>query len=314
MHPSVPSITAAIFLTAPFSTATVVDQVGAAAFWDTGGGAGITWTAFGGTDGADYTADSGNFDFVSSVASPGLYYAETANYIFFRMRVNAGSIGTTPGSSPYGTYALLLDIATDPNPTTPVGSVAPLRSPIVGTTGIDYAIVWDSSNKNDAGHGLEMSRVESGGLVTSKWSGTKLNDIDNSDGTKGVMDINGLTTAGGSTYRSGDGYVRTTDSQSTTDFGNTTLIDFAVSWSYLENYTLLNRAQQWDVTLATDQGSNDHQLLIGDVYGAPNSENNLISGASWISTSWSAVPEPGNFLAGVLLAAGLLRRQRRNRG
>jgi uncharacterized protein (TIGR03382 family) len=49
--------------------------------------------------------------------------------------------------------------------------------------------------------------------------------------------------------------------------------------------------------------------ITGDVYGA-GSGAKLLSAATWSPINWSAVPEPGSALAGLLLAAGLLRRRR----
>ena len=299
-------IPVALCLSTGFSSATVVDQVGAAAFWAPGGGGyNISWAAIGGNDGLDLTSFP-QFDLVGDASNAAFSYARTADYVFFRMRVDADTIGTTLGTSPAGSYAVLIDIITDPFPSGSVPpAVAPKSTTFTGVTGIDYAFVWDSVNTNDARHGLEMSIANEGGGGTSLWNVSSINDIDGEDGIKKANDINGNS-------RTTDGYVRTTDSVAGVNspaFGTTTLIDFAVKWSYLETYTKLNPSQLWNVSVVDMHTSSDHTKFNADVFGSTLTSS--ISSASWSSVTWSVVPEPSTALAGLLLGAGVLLRRRR---
>jgi hypothetical protein len=292
-------------LTSGFSADTLIYQAGGglgvsgvtdatanaacATFWN---GSTINWAEIGGTDntGDAYknTTEMKEFDYVGKMS-----YANTADYVYFRMCVNAdaATFGATRTTSPNGSYFVLIDIAGQ------------------GVAGIDYALAWDSYNGSrtfDAQHGLEMTVISEGGLLTNTWFTTKLNDLDASDSEKKANDINGLGSVNAT-----EGYVRTTSVEAT----GKTFIDFAVAWNYLEasqNGTNLRKGQTWNVAAAnlynTDSGSatNDHQKITGDVYGTgtTNSSTLLSSG------SWAAVPEPSSALAGLLLAASLLRRKR----
>jgi hypothetical protein len=279
------SLIPALFLaSAGFSGATTINQVGTYNFWPT------TWTPLGSSTYDDI--DSGfdaKYDFVGDVSNPGIYYAGSTDYVFFSARVNADTFSTSSGS-----FLLLIDVTADPVPKTP-------GSPFTGVSGIDYAFVWDDKGTPVADHQMEMGVTATNGPT---WGQAQVTDLDGQPSDKTTVDINGLIS--GTTYRTTDGYVRTRDSQSTTYFGPTTLIDFAVKWSYLEANTKLNPAQTWKVTMASIVNATDHNAFNGDVAGAALADN--------ITTGWSSgfapVPEPGSALAGFLLAAGLLRRRR----
>jgi hypothetical protein len=261
-----------LLASAAFSAATTVNQIGAYAFWPT------VWSPVLINDGKDYTSD-GPLDLVGDINNGCLSYASDSSYVYFRMRVDAPTftVGQLAGES-HGAYNLLIDVNG------------------YGNTGVDYGFSWDTKSNNSTNHGLEM---EVAGVNGTTWQQTRLDDIDGNGGSKGTNDINGND-------RSTDGYVRTTDAQATTNLGNTTLIDFAVKWSYLESYTNLRPGQTWQVALSTIHDATDNNAFNADVLGAALTDN--------ISTGWSSgfapVPEPGTALAGLLLAAGLLRRRR----
>jgi hypothetical protein len=215
------------------------------------------WTAIsGGTDGADQ-ADA-TADYVGDASNPGLYYANNGSYVFFRMRINADTFTTAPNA-----YILLFDIAN------------------YGVTGIDYAFCWDAKSKV-VDHGLEMGIAGANGPT---WGVAQMDDIDGAPASKTTLDING---AG----RTTDGYVRTTDRQATTSFGDTTLIDFAVSWSYLQANTNMRSNQTWNVALASIVNATDHNKF--------SEFGNGIQSADSISTGWAAIPEPATDLLLVL--------------
>ncbi len=237
----------------------VVNQVGAYANWAT------SWTAIaGGNDGSN--AVDQTLDFVGDVSNSGLYYANTNGYVFFRMRVNADTFTTASGA-----HCLLIDIAG------------------YGTNGIDYAFSWDSKSNDNTKHGLEMSIRASNGPT---WGAAQLDDMDGDAGKKGTNDINGLIS--GSTYRTTDGYVRTTDGQSTVNFGNTTFIDFAVSWGYLATYTGLNSNQTWKIGLASIANATDHNAFNADIGGGANLTDS--SAIGWSAPVAAAIPEPASIL------------------
>nr|MDP0503673.1 hypothetical protein [Verrucomicrobiota bacterium JB025] len=252
--------------------AAIVEQIGSYGSWPT------TWTAIGGydTDATDQEA-AAYLDFVGDASDPGLYYASDESYVYFRMRVDEGTFTSDTAS---GAHILLIDI---------VG---------VGNDGIDYGFSWDSKSNDPSSHGLEMSVVSTNG---PSWGVSQVDDLDGSNAKKETNDING-------DGRTTDGYVRTVDGVSTTSFGTTSFIDFAVSWSYLDTYTDLDPSQTWNVTAASIANATDHNAFNADVMGAELTDS--------VTTGWtsvSLVPEPGNALAIVLVVALGTQRWRRRR-
>jgi hypothetical protein len=125
------------------------------------------------------------------------------------------------------------------------------------------------------------------------WGDSKMDDIDGVPSVKGMNDINGNS-------RTTDGYVRSIDGQSTTNFGDTTFIDFAVSWSYLTTYTNLRPDQTWKIAVASIENATDHNAFNSDIGGGAGLADN-------ISTGWSvpiAVPEPSSSL--MIVMTGVL--------
>jgi len=247
----------------------VTNIIGSYGSWPT------TWQAL---PGISDTADAGlvpELDFVGDASNPELYHADNGAYLFCRMRVNLDSYTATP----QGAYLWLIDV---------VG---------VGNTGIDAAFAWDAKSNIVASHGLEMGVA---GINGPTWGNSQLADLDGNSGSKGTVDING----GG---RTTDGYVRVTDGQATTNFGASTFIDFAVSWSYLETYTLLRKGQSILVNVASIHNATDQGAFNADL-------GNDAVPTDPIATAWSnaiTIPEP---FSGCLLAVaggmGLLYRRR----
>lgn len=233
----------------------VVNQVGTYANWAT------SWASIAGGNDNSNAVDQ-TLDFVGDASNPGLYYANTNGYVFFRMRVNADTFTTASGA-----HCLLIDIDG------------------YGTNGIDYAFAWDSKSNDNTKHGLEMSIRASNGPT---WGAAQLNDLDGNGGLKGTNDINGLIS--GSTFRTVDGYVRSTDGQNTVNFGNTTFIDFAVAWSYLATYTDLRSNQTWKVGLASIANATDHNAFNADIGGGANLTDSSTVG--WTASVPAAIPEP----------------------
>lgn len=244
----------ALIATTGFST--IIEQIGSYNNWAT------DWTSLGGYDADDGETDY--LDFVGNASNPGLYYANNGDYISFRMRVDADTFTTAAGA-----HLLLIDVDN------------------YGVTGIDYGFSWDSKSNQEHSHGLEMSITAKNGPT---WGVSQLDDMDGADGSKGTIDINGEIGETGE-YRSTDGYVRSTDEQAGGIFGDTTFIDFAVSWAYLETYTNLRQDQTWSIGLASIANATDHNAFNADVSGA-NLEDSIFVG-------WStpvAVPEPASIL------------------
>ena len=241
----------------------VINQVGTYANWAT------NWVAIsGGTDADDGLTETA--DYVGNAASPGLYCANNGSYVMFRMRVDADTFTTSSDA-----YILLFDIAG------------------YGVTGIDYAFAWDAKSNDNSKHGLEMCIA---GVNGPTWGAAQVDDIDGAPASKTTKDING---AG----RSTDGYVLTTDGQTTVAFGGTSFIDFAVSWSYLESNTNMRSNQNWNVALVSIVNKTDHNAF--SEFG-----NGIQSGDS-ISAGWSVVPEPASAL--MVFCGGLLFLIRRRR-
>ena len=233
-----------------------INQIGVFTSWPT------LWTPILGLN--DPAGDAGTYsdpipervDFVGDAGAPGGYYASQGDYLFFRMRANGGTVtgsGTDSGRTYKDTMSILIDI---------VGStVNPITGALVaGETAAnqrrpDYGFSWDS-NLPPAGHGLEMQMAIN--YLANTWGDTSLQDLDQLPGSKGTNDING----GG---RSSDGYVRTIDSQGTSNFGLTTFIDYAISWAYLTTYTHLLPSQTWNITFTSIQSGNDHSNINADV-------------------------------------------------
>ena len=132
-----------------------------------------------------------------------------------------------------------------------------------------------------------------------------MDDIDGRHSKKGVEDIN----------TTGEGYLRTIDGQATTNFGNTTFLDYAISKDYLAGD--VNTAHLLDaagdlapvkIQLGSIAVATDHNFITTDIAGG-------FDPASLVVDSWSApinaVPEPStsNFLSIIALSL-ILRRQR----
>jgi hypothetical protein len=227
-------------------------------------------------------------DFYSGSGSTA-YYAQDSGYLYFRARINytgAISAGTLSDS-----YFIFVDRQNWSSGGTSDGFP-------------DFGFVWDAKSNNNNNHGLEMA-VHNTGLGANLWSDLRMADVDGLSGQKGTQDFAGT----GGTQRIGDGYVRTIDGAA----GGGAFIDFAISWSYLTNYSTTGLApfQTWSIALGSIQNANDHNAVDGDIAGGSGP-------GSLINTGWSdpiyVVPEPATgWLAGMgLLAAFARLRHRRS--
>lgn len=239
------------------------------------------------------TTEARKYDFVGNPDNPGAYFASTADYIYFRMRV--GYAGVVDTSTFRGTHFVMID-----------------NNPSNGTQP-DFAFAWDSASYNfEAQHGLEMCKYNTSS--NGNWGGTKMTDVDGGTGIgneKGIMDINGDIA-----NRGWDGYLRTVDSIAsvgTVNLGNTTFIDISVKWAYLAggtsgfSTTTLDKGQTWNITFASISGGNDHSLINADVAG-----NASLTSSNTVG--FITIPEPS--IAHILSIAGalaLLTTRRRSR-
>lgn len=256
-------------LLAPSGWGAVTDVIGSYGNWPT------TWQPLAGIND---TVDGGlnpELDFVGDASNTMLYQADNGSYLFCRMRLNVDAYAPPLSAS----YLWLIDV---------VG---------VGKAGIDAAFAWDAKSNNSTTHGLEMGVAGTNGPT---WGVSQLDDLDGASGSKGISDING-------NGRTTDGYVRVIDGQSTSNFGNTTFIDFAISWSYLQTYTILAKDQDVMVNVATINNATDHNVFNADI-------GNNASPSDLITTAWSSpitIPEPSSLmLLGVASGMGLLYRRR----
>jgi hypothetical protein len=209
-------------------------------------GSGCTWpsedawiTVTGFTDPDDGTSYD-QLDFVGDTTDQGLFTAGTSSYLYLRARVDIGAVTSATFRD---TVMVIVDNDQD--------GIA------------DYGFAWDSKSNDNNSHGLEMTLTDVSGAT---WDALKMDDVDGSVGQKySPPDFN----------QTGDGCLRTLDSQATTNFGTTSFIDFAISWSYLEgsSTTTLARGQNWDIQLGSIANATDHNYITYDVSGnqAPSS-------------------------------------------
>ncbi|HYN77956.1 MAG TPA: PEP-CTERM sorting domain-containing protein [Lamprocystis sp. (in: g-proteobacteria)] len=282
-------------------SAATIDQIGVFPNWPT------SWTPIPGLNDPVDGGLAAKVDFVGDATDPGGYFANEGGYLFFRMRVNEGTvIGTYPSATRtfQDSLMVLIDVVgatinTGTGLLTPTETDENQRKP-------DYGFAWDA-RLNPVGHGLEMQRGSGTFIYQGNWNTASMEDLDNSAGSKLVNDINGV---GGA--RSGDGYVRTIDGQATTNFGSTSYIDYAVSWSYLQSYTGLLPSQTWNITFASIFEDNDHSDFKYDIAAGATANTPVTSSEfGWTPFPPAAVPAPASLpLIGLgLLAMGWARRR-----
>lgn len=213
--------------------ADVINHVGVKGSWPS------EWTSIPDLNDPNDALPRTHLDFVGDSTDPAAYWAKDADYVYFRVRVAAGTLTA-------GTFADTIIIL--------------VRSPLnvaPDSNQADYAFAWDSSQPL-ANHGAEMMTY---GVLGATWNTTTMVDIDGNSGQKLVNDMN-------ASGRTTDAYVRTDDQQSTTNFGMTSFVDFAVSWNYLETYTSLTRTDQdWEIALASVNLATDHEVMRYDIAG-----------------------------------------------
>lgn len=210
-----------------------------------------TWQAVPGLNDPHDIGVVEKMDFVGDSSDPGFYTYYDGSYLNFRIRVDEG------GAVTWGD-AIWIMIDRDQN----------------GTP--DYALAWDTGGGAVANHGLELQIAGTNGAT---WATTNFNDIDGNNGSKGAIDINGSS-------RTTDGYVRTVDSQSTTNFSTTTFIDIAVSCSYLltSSTTPLRCGQTWNIQIGSRETGNDHSVISTDVGGSASPSTTPLPWGATIKT------------------------------
>ncbi len=241
------------------AAAGTIEQVGTGASWPT------TWKALG-TQNEVNDSVAEQLDFVGDSSNPWGYVASNSEYVFFRQRVDIGTVGASTFGDAH--FVLIDVVGNDSDVSTTKLKTSPTDDHLP-----DYAFAWDSKSNDNAKHGLEM-QIRTSAAVTS-WDSVRMDDIDGDPAAKLTADINGGS-------RTGDGYVRTIDGQSTTAFGLTTFIDYAVKWSYLETYTGLARGQSWRVAFGSIANATDHNAISADVAGGANP-------ASLVTLGWASV-------------------------
>ncbi|MBP7227925.1 MAG: hypothetical protein KA988_02340 [Longilinea sp.] len=220
------------------------------------------WTALPAFNDPDDGLANERIDLVGDSNDPGFYVASNSQYVCFRIRVDDGAV--TQFSD---TILILID------------------GPDSGTN-VDYAFMWDSQSNDQANHGLELGVPN---VIGTTWGGTRMDDIDGNNAKKIAPPDFGLT--------NGDGYVRIVNNQSTTNFGTTAFVDFAISWSFLKANTTLDYNQTWNVQLGAIDNANDHNWINYDVAGAKSPTDpiswpgNISFGPTMLTlTDWTAEP------------------------
>jgi len=257
------SLAGALALTGGPVGATIINHYGGVY-----GGWSTNWNAISGINDPIDPLAEGRLDFVGDGNNPGGYYAADANYVYFRVQVH----DSAPASNVWnGTLMVMIDLMGQGASNVP-----------------EYSFAWDT--RQDApNHGLEL---QVSNLWGTSWSNVRMADRDGSNGQKIAPPDFSLS--------GGDGYVRTVDSQASTNFGLTTYVDIAASWSFLRANTTLNTGQLWRVQFGSINLANDHNVIDYDVAGGVNP-----SDANSIQT-WSSaimVPEPASMA--LLVLAGL---------
>ena len=236
--------------------ATTFNVIGSYANWPT------NWVSLNALNDPDDGLANVQLDFVGDSTNSGAYYASNSEYVFFRQRVDLDTVSAL--SVFHDAHLVLIDlVGQDYNTTT--------KTLQAGSDGYpDYGFAWDSKSNDNTKHGLEMV-VRS--TSATYWNGINMDDIDYDAGKKLANDING----GG---RTTDGYLRVIDQQSTTAFANTTYIDYAVKWAYLQAYTGLTSNQVWRVAFGSISDATDHNNLSADVSGGASPSS--LSTSGWV--------------------------------
>lgn len=248
------------------ATADVISQYGGTyTNWPT------TWIALNGlNDPDDGVAEQ--LDFVGNAAYPGGYFQWDANYVYFRMRIDEGTIGPSTFSD---ALFVLVDL---PGYAHPVHGVPDGRP--------DYAFAWDS-NQVPSQHGVELQIPST---VSTIWADQRNADIDGQSGQKIAPPDFALT--------GGEAYLRTVDGIPTVDFGTTSFVDWAISFDHIAAYTELDRGQTWSIQFASIANSNDHGTLSTDIGGGFNPDDPVEESPGDTVTT----PEPGTL---ALLSLGI---------
>ncbi len=192
-----------------------------------------TWTPISGLNDPDDGLSNERLDFVGDATDPCGYYAGNSDYLFFRVRVDDGAAATFSD-----TIMILIDNDSD-------GAV-------------EYAFMWDSQSNDQTQHGLELGVPRD---IGATWATSRMEDRDGptNQAAKVAPPDFGVS--------NGDGYVRVVSGQSTTNFGTTTFVDYAVKWSYLSANSLLGKNQSWGVQFGSIDNANDHNWIDYDVAG-----------------------------------------------
>lgn len=234
----------------------------------------------------DASASHEACDFVGDATNPGAYLFSDSNYWYLRVRVDEGIVGS---GTVQDAILILIDNTGDSQP--------------------DYAFSWDAKSASITQHGLELQIPDT---IGSTWSNTQMKDIDG-DPARKVSPPDFALPATGT-----DGYIRTVDSVSTTNFGTTTYIDFAVSWSFLSTNTTLTKTQAWKIQLGSIANSTDHNNIDCDVAGGKAPSDSGLSWTSlanptavtltdfWVSTSGNSLPLGAVGVLSAILVGGTI--------
>jgi hypothetical protein len=222
-----------------------------------------TWIPLNGLNDPNDGLVKTHLEFVGDTTNACGYYASTNGYVFFRQRVQANTTNQTTFGNAH--FVLINLIGTNYN------------AGVGEDGGPDYAFGWDNYNNTDISkHGLEMQVRNTIGMT---WATSNLEDIDKDAARKDINDINGDS-------RTTDGYIRVISEQNTTNFNFTTVIDYAVKWSYLQTYTGLNTNQSWKVAFASLDSNNDHgDIKNGDIAGGASPSSPVTNGWTSIMTT-----------------------------
>lgn len=211
-----------------------VNQFGAKSAWPSD----LDWRPINGLNDPVDSAVPREIDFVGDSSNPGAYIFSDDIYWYLRARVD---VGTVDSSTFHDSIFIMIDRDNCGSP--------------------EYSFSWDSKGTPLPDHGLELQVPQI--PLGPSWADSQFNDIDTNAAKKTAPPDFAIPTDG----TTGDGYVRTIDGQSTTNLGNTTFVDVAVSWAFLTAQTSLRKTDSWNIQLGSIANSTDHNAIRGDVAG-----------------------------------------------